>query len=111
MDPRLDADVRQARQEAGGLRAAIRPPDQGTVESGYALVGRTFSMGNYPNQAQRVYACRVRPPRGRESEGSPGEFESPDQAVFALNLGGTVPPVDTYVLLTLAGGRWVFRHG
>lgn len=74
------------------------------------LVARTKSLGAYPTQASRYFACTPQTVLGMEVEDGSGTLSSDEATFFALNLGAAVPPVSTAVLVTFTGNRWVFRY-
>jgi hypothetical protein len=76
-----------------------------------SVLGQTATKTTYPTVANAVYFINTANLDGSDAEGSTATFVLDSGSLFALNLGGTVPPVGTNVVVTSAGGRWVFRFG
>ena len=75
-----------------------------------SLVARTKALHAYPAVAGVFYACEPLTVLGPEVEGSSGVV-SPSGATFlAFNLGASVPPQSSAVLVTFVNHRWVFRY-
>ena len=70
----------------------------------------TKVLSRYPTVAQSFFACQPLILLGAESEGGSGAVTEVNTTFLALNLGSTVPPVGTEVLVTFTGSRWVFRY-
>jgi hypothetical protein len=75
-----------------------------------SLVAQTISLGSYPATAASFYACCPRTVFGPEIEGGAGTLSTQAGRFFALNLGSTIPPTGTDLLVTFVGNRWVFRY-
>jgi hypothetical protein len=90
--------------------AIVSPPSPGP--SSPSLVATTTHVTTYPTSAAAYYAVQVTAPGGNEVEGgaitlaaaSGGKF-------FALNLGSSIPPEGTAVVIVQTNGRWTFRYG
>ncbi len=91
---------------ADGLSLAPDLNDPGTP----CLVARTTTIATYPTAAQRFYACSPVAVLGPEVEGGAAALSPLASTFFALNLGGTVPPPGTDLVVAFVGNRWVFRH-
>ena len=74
------------------------------------LLALTTTIQTYPTSAQSYFACRPLILLGNEIEGGPGSVTPGNATFFALNLGSTIPPSGTQVLVTFVGNRWVFRY-
>ncbi len=72
-------------------------------------VAHTRTITSYPNSAQAFYACSPLSVLGPEVEGGAGSLSLGSSTFFALNLGSSVPPVGTNLLVTYVDSRWVFR--
>jgi hypothetical protein len=74
------------------------------------MIARTVSLGSYPATAGRYFACHPLTILGVEAEGGLGLLTTEDATFFALNLGSTIPPAGTAILVTFVGNRWAFRY-
>ena len=70
----------------------------------------TTTVRTYPTVAPSYFACRALTLLGNEVEGGAGVTTSASSSFFALNLGSTIPPVGTQLVVTFVGNRWVFRY-
>ncbi len=75
-----------------------------------SLLVRTTALRTYPTAAQSYFACQPLTLLGVEIEGGGGVMTPANSTFFALNLGSTVPPVGTQLVVTFVGNRWVFRY-
>jgi len=75
-----------------------------------SLLVRTTTVRTYPTSAQVYYACQPLTLLGTEIEGNAGVSTTTNSIFFALNVGSTIPPVGTQVVVTFVGNRWVFRY-
>lgn len=108
--PRDDAEARRLRAadlaQADDWTREAAPYDPGAP----AFVGKTTSDGTYPTTAAVFYAVNPVTVSGTETAGSAASFSASTAVVHALNLGTAVPASGTYVLVTFAANRWVFRY-
>jgi hypothetical protein len=91
---------------ADNLTVVPSPTDPG----GPCLVAQTARVSTYPTSAQQFFACSPVAVLGAETEGGQATFTTFPATFFALNLGGVVPPLGTYVVVSFVGNRWVFRY-
>jgi hypothetical protein len=105
---RDDAKRLRVRDEAIAdiLTVVPSPADPG----GPCLVAQTVRISTYPTSAQQFFACSPVAVLGAETEGGQATLSAFPATFFALNLGGIVAPVGTYVLVSFVGNRWVFRY-
>ena len=75
-----------------------------------AMLALTTTIQTYPTDAQAYFACRPLILLGNEIEGGPGNVTPGSDTFFALNIGSSIPPSGTQVLVTFVGNRWVFRY-
>jgi hypothetical protein len=75
-----------------------------------SLVARTVSVESYPTTAACYYACNPICVLGTEVVGGPAVLTTVAGTFFALNLGSTIPPTGTDILVTFVGNRWAFRY-
>src|ERR1700752_4925590 len=64
------------------------------------LAARTMVLTSHPTTAQCYYACQPLTVLGSETEGGPGARTASSMMFFALNLGTTIPPIGTQLLVT-----------
>jgi len=88
-------------------RSRVRESGVGGSRS---LLVKTKTVTTYPTAAGRFYACEIQGLLGTESEGSTGTLTA-GRTIYAYNLGASIPPTGTPVLLTEIPYRWVFRYG
>jgi hypothetical protein len=74
------------------------------------MVARTVSLGSYPTTATCFYACNPITVLGTEAEDGPSILTTEACTLFALNLGSTIPPAGTDILVTFVRHRWAFRY-
>ena len=108
MSNRDEAKRLRARDDAiaGDLSAAPYLADPGTP----CLVAQTTSISAYPTAAKRFFACTPVAVLGGEVEGGAATLSALSPVLFALNVGGAVPPQGTNVISSFVGNRWVFRY-
>lgn len=82
----------------------------GDEDCSAAFLGKTTTVTTYPSTASAFYAVNPVSVVGTEAEGASASYvPTTGVVVYALNLGGSVPGVGTYVLCHSCGGRWTFR--
>lgn len=82
------------------------PPSSGGAP---CVLAATINDGTYPTSPAVFYACTPLDLIGDETAGSAGTTSTAGATFYALNLGATIPPLGTKVLVTQLG-RWVFRY-
>jgi hypothetical protein len=80
------------------------------VAGSLSLLARTKVLHSYPTLASCYFACEPLAVLGTETEGGPGVVSGNSTTFFALNLGSTIPPSGTQIVVTNVGNRWVFRY-
>jgi hypothetical protein len=103
-------EVKRLRQRDSEVINASTRLLSGRSSGAPCLISRTTTLSNYPSAAASYYACNAVAVLGPEVEGGPGIISSDSGTFFALNIGSTIPPVGTQVLVTFIGNRWVFRY-
>lgn len=91
-------------------RALDRLDSRDTPAGGQAIVLRTKSAGSYPATARSYFACALVELGGVEAEGSAASLGAVAATVYALNVGGKIPPVGTYVVAIVQDGRFGFQY-
>jgi hypothetical protein len=86
-----------------------RPQDTGGSPGSLLCV--TATQTTYPTSAGVFYYVIPVALLGTQAEGSPGVTTADPSGFYALNLGTTIPPVGTQVLVTRVPNRWVFPYG
>lgn len=71
----------------------------------------TAAVTSYPSGTRKYFGVRRVRPGGAETEGATPSLTAYGPKFLAANTGGTNPPVDTYVIGVMDGGRWVFNYG
>ena len=103
-------DARRLRVRASVLTDELKQcefqPSFGTP----SLLALTKVVKTYPTTSQCFFACQPLALLGQEVEGATGSVSPSPVTFFALNLGTTVPPVGTQILVTFVSSRWVFRY-
>jgi hypothetical protein len=84
--------------------------DPGDVGGSAVVVCKTTTVSVYPTTAAAFYAVTPQTVIGTETEGGGGTIAADAGTFYALNLGSTVPPPGTNVIVTHVGHRWVFRY-
>ena len=76
-----------------------------------ALVGVTTTVTTYPTSAGAYYAVNPGLITAAETEGTAGSVSADTGTViYALNVGTSVPPNGTSIVVHGVGNRWVFRY-
>ena len=76
-----------------------------------ALIVKTYTKTTYPTSAAAFYACSPQLITGNETEGGTPTFTTDgNTTIYGLNLGTSIPPSGTQVVLHSVGGRWCFRY-
>jgi len=105
-----DDDAKRASLRDTALADDLRRRDSDPALGAPSLLAQTATINTYPATPQCYFACTPVTLLGPEVEGGPGDATPGTQPFFALNLGSTVPPNGTQVLVTFVGNRWVFRY-
>ncbi len=105
-----DDDAKRALLRDAALADDLRRRDSDPALAAPSLLARTTTLASYPSTPQCYFACTPLTLLGVEVEGGPGALTAGTQTFFALNLGSTVPPNGTQLLVTFVGNRWVFRY-
>ena len=101
------AQIRRRHDDLASDSDRLPPDPAGAPES---RLCKTVSLGSYPTSPQRVYALVPVSPAGNETENATPTLTSGSDTLFGLNVGGSVPPINTYVVATRLD-RWVFQYG
>jgi hypothetical protein len=99
---RLDAES----ADIDNARSAIASPSGAP-----SIVARTKAVTTYPTVAARLFACEPLSVLGAEVEGTTATKTLRGGTTYAFNLGASIPPVGSEVLLTYVAYRWVFSYG
>jgi hypothetical protein len=87
--------------------------DRSGDESPYcnaAAIVVTTTITTYPTSANAYYACNVLLVTGSVSEGAtPTITTDTSTVIMAYNVGSTIPPNGTQLVVHSVGGRWTFR--
>lgn len=104
--------VRELRSQDSETDAVVDSSGVETAGGGAFLVGRTTTVATYPTVAKACYAIQIDSIAGNDTEGSTPTFASASHpTIFAWNVGKSIPPSGTEVVIALApGGRWVFQY-
>ncbi len=104
-----DLRILRNRQTAASTaldRSSVDPEQHGSA----AMCCITTTVTTYPTTAGRFYACHPEVITGSESEGATPTFTADTATiVYAVNLGTSIPPVGTIIVVHAVGGRWCFR--
>lgn len=104
--------IRELRSKSADTDTVIDSPGFESAGGGAFLVGRTATISTYPTVAKACYAIQIDSIAGNDTEGSTPTFASASHPnMFAWNVGKSIPPSGTEVVVALApGGRWVFQY-
>lgn len=102
---RIDYD-RDEEAAAAFDREASAAPEIGAP----TMILQTIDEGDYPTDAERVYACVPMYPHAEPEEGAVLLGATGEGVVYAANLGKNVPEIGTNVIAVRDGGAWVFVH-
>ena len=105
-----DDEVRRFALQDEALNDELLRQESDVPVGAPTLLARTKLISTYPTNAASYFACLPLTLLGPEVEGGQGVVSARDATFFALNMGRSVPPVGTQVLVTFVGSRWVFRH-
>jgi hypothetical protein len=75
-----------------------------------SLLVQTTTVAVYPTVAGRYYACTPVAVGGNEAENQTPTFAALTGVVYAANIGATVPPSGTKLVIDLTGDRYTFRY-
>lgn len=103
-------DAKRLRLRGDAINDDLSRQDVDPAIGAPSLVAKTTTLSAYPTSAKCFFACVPQVLLGAEVEGGAGSLTPGDSTFFALNLGGTAPPVGTQILATFVGNRWVFRY-
>lgn len=100
--------ILRRRQDELSREGSVRRDANGLAPSALLV---TVTKTSYPTAAGKYYAVRRVRVGGTEAEGATPTLAAFGPTFFAANTGGSIPPSGTYVLGTLADGRWAFNYG
>lgn len=104
-------DETQIRRRIEDLERALERAQPSSVDNGSpALLVKTATKTTYPTVAGSVFYCQILTPGGNPIEGAAGTFAAKSTHVYAVNVGGLVPPVGTKLIAVATGGQWVIRY-
>jgi hypothetical protein len=75
-----------------------------------SVLAITTKLTTYPTAPNVFFACYPIKVLGTEQEGERPDYYTGNVRFLALNLGQTVPPQGTMVLVSSVANRWVFRY-
>jgi hypothetical protein len=103
--------VRTIRNRHDSLQRDVDRDEGVDPEGSSAMLVVTFTQTTYPVAALSTYACHPVTINGGETEGATPTY-IPDTTItlYAVNLGTTIPPPGSYLVVSGAGGRWTFRY-
>lgn len=104
--------LRELRSRASEDESSVEAIDFEASGGGEFLVGRTVTVSTYPTVAKACYAIQIDSIAGNDVEGATPTFASASHPnIFAWNVGKSIPPSGTEVVVASApGGRWVFQY-
>jgi len=100
------------RRRRADLARSIDGLDPSDHDGGVAYLYATTTETTYPTTASAVYAIHPVEVEIDESEGGLATFvEDMATTRYAVNIGGSIPPSGTLVVVSSVAGRLVFRYG
>jgi hypothetical protein len=103
-------DLRVMRERQLAAADALDRAAAATATGSAALCVTTTTVTTYPTSAGKFYACNPNLCYGNESEGATPTFSADGSTIiYALNLGTSIPPTGTVLVVHAVGGRWCFR--
>lgn len=106
-----DDDARQLRNRNYDDRKALVSISSPNPNGGAVIIGVTQTVGTYPTVSNRAYAMLFADIACSETEGSAPTFATSGNILYAVNLGGVIPPDGTPVELTQVGSLYQFTYG
>ena len=103
-------EARTLRRRLDDLERALARRDEAAGFAPSALLV-TVTVASYPTGTQKYFGVRRVRPGGTESEGATPSLVAYGPTFFAANAGAANPPVGTYAIGAMDGGRWVFSYG
>jgi len=104
---------RIARSVLQGIAAQADRTSQESSAVGAAFLGQTTTDGTYPAPGSNPQVAFLVTPQeidADDTEGATATFTGDtDNNMLALNLGGSVPPQGSLVIVSAVGGRYCFR--
>ncbi len=109
----MNTETRILRDRQAALSTALDRAQSDRPPFGSAAVlCQTFEEDTYPVTAASMFACKPQEIDSDESEGATASYtESSSTALYAANIGGSIPPQNTTIVAHACGGRWVFSYG
>ncbi|MDE2101002.1 MAG: hypothetical protein KGL39_27395 [Patescibacteria group bacterium] len=102
-----DIYLRERLSEIENQLDSLSEPPEGSLS---ALV-QTTTVGTYPTTASAFFGVHPLLVDGSETEGAAASFTpDPARTFYAFNLGSQTPPSGTKLIVSLCGGRWIFRY-
>lgn len=103
-------ESRLNRRRQADVDTAMESPPADPSPGSAAILCQTTTVGTYPVTSPAYYAVLRVTPGGTETEGSAPSLTSAATPFYAASVGMVVPPVNSYVVVTLVGPRWVFQY-
>lgn len=105
------AALRAAREHLAQVQKAREALDTSPAGKGASMLCVTTSLGSYPQAASAVYALATEECDADDTEGASATYtDDNNNVIFGINLGSSVPPQGTRVIVHGVGGRWCFRY-
>jgi hypothetical protein len=74
-----------------------------------SVLAQTSVKSKYPTVAQAIYFLITGALDSKPTEGSAATFTADGGNLFGANVGSSIPPQGTNVIVSSVAGRWVFR--
>lgn len=104
------SEARTLRRRQTEIQAILdQRRSEGTTGNPSLLV-QTVTISSYPATAGAYYGVQSLRPGGNQNEGAAVTTTARAGFFTALNLGSTVPPVSTIIIITYIDGRWCFKY-
>lgn len=101
-------ETRTLRRRLTGVEQALAARGAPTAVASEALVGRTTAVDTYPTVARAYYAMQPVRITGRIGEGIVPTLTAGGSVFYAMNVGTAIPDEGTDLVVSMAGGRFVF---
>jgi hypothetical protein len=104
------SEYERLRDDDDGQRDDISGFDGSIPQAGVTFIAKTATKTTYPTVAGAFFWCTIQTVTGAETEGGAATYTSTGKSVMAFNLGSSVPPSGTPVIIEFVSDRYVFRY-
>ena len=106
----MNADEERLRIDDQAALDLLTQQQQAQPQESPAQVGMICTQGSFPTNAQAVYLLTVQTVMAANTEGATATFTPTGEVVGAVNIGSSIPPIGTLLIIRQVDYRKVIRY-